>query len=159
MTTRIVTLVLSYLLAQSATAQSVVGDTEFRSVFPRLEMPIEAGRECPNLEIYVAQDPEQRARGLMFVTAMPARTGMLFIYPPRSRISMWMKNTVIPLDIVFIDENGVVLNIAKNTTPFSLTSLRASDLAGFALELNAGMADELGIIADRQLFRPEWLST
>ncbi len=139
-------------------AQSVVGDAEFSAVFSSVLMPLEAANDCPVFEIYLAVEPAQRSRGLMFVTSMPAAAGMLFIYPPNSRVSMWMKNTVISLDIVFLDATGKIINIAKETEPFSLKSVSAEAPAGFALELNAGAAERLGLGAGQQIIRTEWLT-
>lgn len=82
---------------------------------------------------------------------------MLFVYPAAVGISMWMKNTVIPLDIVFIDADGVIVNVAHDTTPFSLKSIPASGPAQYVLELNAGAATKLGLSNGQILFRPDLL--
>lgn len=139
-------------------AQNVVGDEEFDAFFDKFQTLLETESRCEVITIYLAAESQQRTRGLMFVQKMALDTGMLFIYPPESRVSMWMKNTVIPLDIVFIDSAGIILNIAKSTEPYSLTPVRAAGPASYALELNAGVSDHLGLRDGQQLFRPAWLS-
>src|SRR3954466_11848829 len=67
-----------------------------------------------------ANTPAQRARGLMFKTRLPERQGMLFDFGRDQEIKMWMKNTLIPLDMIFIRSNGRIQSIERNTTPGSL---------------------------------------
>ncbi len=100
---------------------------------------------CPILQIYVAENPSQRARGLMFVRALPVDWGMLFLYDGPRTISMYMKNTFIPLDMVFIDQSGVVVDVVTNTEPGSLKSITPRRRAAAVLEINAGLAAQLGI--------------
>ena len=87
--------------------------------------------------VYLATTFEQQRRGLMFVRHLPERTGMLFVYDDESLHSMWMKNTFIPLDIVFARRDGTISSIIKNTEPLSLKSLAATEPVSFVLELNA----------------------
>ena len=108
---------------------------------------------CYALEIYVAQNPAQRARGLMNVRHLPDMTGMLFIYEADGMLSMWMKNTFIPLDMLFIRADGTVSSIAYDAEPQSLESVAALEPVRYVLELNAGMADRLGL---DKYSRVEW---
>ena len=108
---------------------------------------------CYALQIYVAQTRPQRARGLMNVRNLPDMTGMLFIYDQDAYLSMWMKNTFIPLDMLFIRSDGSVSSIAYNTEPQSLESVAALEPVRYVLELNAGMADKLGL---DKYSRVEW---
>jgi len=94
---------------------------------------------------YLASTGEQRARGLMFFRQMPEDVGMLFLYPQPRVISMWMKNTFISLDMLFVDASGVIINIAEQTVPHSLDSIRAEGPALAVLEVNGGTARRLGI--------------
>ena len=87
----------------------------------------------------------------MFVREMPARTGMLFVYPGESHRSMWMKNTYIPLDMIFTRRDGSISNIAGNTVPLSEKSISSSEPVTFVLELNAGTARQLSIDEDSRL--------
>jgi uncharacterized membrane protein (UPF0127 family) len=100
---------------------------------------------CHLLEVYVAQSPAQHARGLMRVRNLPSRTGMLFIYETDGYLSMWMKNTFIPLDMLFIRADGTVSSVAYRTEPQSLESIAALEPVRYVLELNAGMAEKLSI--------------
>jgi len=86
-----------------------------------------------------------QAKGLMFRTEMGADEAMLFPLDPPRRASFWMRNTVIPLDIVFIGRNRRVLNIAANTVPYSEAPIESEGEAVAVLELNAGRAAQLGI--------------
>ena len=97
------------------------------------------------LTVELAETERERAVGLMFRPSMPDGHGMLFRYPRAARVSMWMKNTCIPLDILFIRGDGSIANIARNTVPYSLDSIASKGRVVAVLELNAGAADALGI--------------
>ena len=73
--------------------------------------------------VEVADDPKERERGLMFVTEMPFSAGMLFVYEEPRRAVFWMKNTLIPLDMIFMDPSGVVTHIHENAIPRDLTGI------------------------------------
>ena len=79
--------------------------------------------------VEVADSPAEKARGLMFRRSMPRHHGMIFLYDPPQRATMWMRNTVIPLDMIFITEEGTVLRIEAHTEPFSTTASRPRSLA------------------------------
>lgn len=95
--------------------------------------------------VEVARSAEEQARGLMFRTEMGADEGMLFPRDPPDVASFWMKNTPLPLDIIFISPDRKVINVAANTVPYSLEPIGSRGLTGAVLELNAGRAAELGI--------------
>ena len=95
--------------------------------------------------VELAQSRYEQAKGLMFRTAMGADEGMLFPMDPPRQASFWMKNTVIPLDIIFIGGDRRILNIAANAVPYSEKNLDSDGLAAAVLELNGGRAAELGI--------------
>jgi uncharacterized protein len=95
--------------------------------------------------VEMAESAEDQARGLMFRTQMGANEGMLFPYDPPRVLSFWMRNTVIPLDLIFIGPDRRVINVAANAEPYSEEPI-LSDAPGIAvLELNGGRAAELGI--------------
>lgn len=98
-------------------------------------------------EVEVARTPEEQARGLMFRTELGPNEGMLFPRNPPDHASFWMKNTPLPLDIIFIGVDGRINNIAAMTTPYSLDSVWSEGLASGVLEIPAGRAAELGIAA------------
>ena len=109
---------------------------------------------CYVFDIYLALSPEQRSRGLMFVRHMPETTGMLFVYRQPQVLSIWMKNTYISLDILFIRANGTIANIVKDAETLSLDSMRSIEPLNFVLELNAGVTDRLKIDTDSQVYFP-----
>lgn len=105
--------------------------------------------------IEIADDPRERAQGLMHVEEMPRLAGMLFIYDQPQRVSFWMENTLIPLDMIFADETGLVLNVHSNAIPLDRTPIPGgSDDVLYVLEINGGMAEDLGIAAGSQLRHP-----
>jgi uncharacterized protein len=100
---------------------------------------------CFRFDVYLAVTRAQQLRGLMFVRDLPAWTGMLFLYERASVRSIWMKNTYIPLDILFARGDGAVSSIRANAEPLSLKSMSAIEPVNYVLELNAGTAERLSI--------------
>jgi len=130
----------------AALATAAHGDQELDAMFGRDVLIIVATEHaCHRFDIYVAVSDAQRSRGLMFVREMPDTTGMLFVYAGNHRASMWMKNTYIPLDMVFARSDGSVSTVIADTEPLSLKSLSSIEPVMFVLELNAGIAERLGI--------------
>lgn len=95
--------------------------------------------------VEVADDDATRARGLMERTDLGPDEGMLFVYPFAGEVSFWMKNTPLPLDIVFINRRGVICSIAANTTPYSEELIPSLCAAQTVLEVNAGVASARGL--------------
>ncbi len=95
--------------------------------------------------IYLATRFEQQRRGLMFVRKLPDDVGMLFVYEDSAVHSMWMKNTYIPLDIVFATRDGAVATVIHDTTPLSLESLSSQVPVTYVLELKSGTTRRLNI--------------
>ena len=91
-------------------------------------------------DIYLARTAQQQRRGLMFVRSLPANVGMLFVYEDDAYHSMWMKNTYIPLDMVFVRSDGSVSSVIQDTVPMSMNSQAAVEPVRYVLELNAGTA-------------------
>ncbi len=113
---------------------------------------IEAEKDaCYRFDVYLATSREQQSRGLMHVRHLPEFTGMLFSYTQPNIISMWMKNTYISLDILFIREDGTISNIATNAEPLSLKSISSTEPVSYFLELNAGVTLKLHINADSRV--------
>lgn len=119
--------------------------------FDKDVLVIAARDACHRFDIYLALSHEQQRRGLMRVRSLPASTGMLFVYTAEDYHSMWMKNTFIPLDILFAKSDGSVSSIARNTVPQSLESIRSTEPVMFVLELNAGITRLLAIEPGSQL--------
>lgn len=96
-----------------------------------------------SFDIEVMTTFQERARGLMFRRSLPENSGMLFLYDRPEPAGMWMKNTFIPLDMVFIAPGGTVHRIEKNTEPFSTETISSDGSIIAVLELNAGAADRI----------------
>ena len=97
------------------------------------------------LTVEIAGDPATRERGLMFRHRLPEDRGMLFEYETPHRISMWMKNTFIALDMIFIRSDGSVSQVVAHTTPRSLEVIQAAEKVVAVLEVAAGTSERLGI--------------
>ena len=89
-------------------------------------------------KVTLAQTPHERQKGLMYRETLNANEGMLFIFPTSDDHSFWMKNTYLPLDMVFIDENWLVVGIIENTEPMSLASRSIGRHSRYVLEVPAG---------------------
>jgi len=140
------------LLAALLTAQSY-GPAELDEAFERDVMILSAARHaCHRFDIWLALSGAQQRRGLMFVRKLPADAGMLFVYPGPGPRSMWMKNTFLPLDMLFIRDDGTVSSIVADTVPQSLTSVASVEPVTFVLELNAGTSARLGIEPGSQMY-------
>lgn len=105
--------------------------------------------------VEVADDPAERSQGLMNREKMPAMAGMLFVYDHAQPVSFWMKNTLIPLDMIFVDETGLVKAIHENAVPLDTTPIPGGDGVKFVLEINGGMAAAMGIVPASQLSHPQ----
>jgi len=97
-----------------------------------------------------------RARGLMFRQELAADAGMLFVFPEPERLTFWMKNTYIPLDIIFIEPDGRILRIARMATPRSEAMIAAGGLALGVLEIKGGEADRRGIAEGDRVIAPSY---
>ena len=106
------------------------------------------------LDVELAVSREQQAQGLMYRQSLAADAGMLFIYRPARPVSMWMKNTVIPLDMLFIAEDGEIVKIVERAVPFSLTTISSDGRVRAVLEINGGMINRLGIRPGDRLVHP-----
>ena len=97
------------------------------------------------LKVEIADDDAEREKGLMFRRDMDADKGMLFDFGLDRGVSMWMKNTYIPLDMLFIDRDGVVRTIARRATPLSERTINSDGPVRYVLEIDGGVADALGV--------------
>jgi uncharacterized membrane protein (UPF0127 family) len=105
-----------------------------------------------HFRVELAESPSQRMEGLQGRRTLDANGGMLFVFDATSVAAMWMKNTYIPLDMLFLDGAGSIVAIAENTRPMSLQPIQAPEPVQAVLELNAGTVARLGIkLGDRVL--------
>ncbi|MEL6449639.1 MAG: DUF192 domain-containing protein [Pseudomonadota bacterium] len=106
--------------------------------------------------VEIADDARERAIGLMNRPSMPASAGMLFIYPRPQPLSFWMRNTLIELDMLFVDPLGVIRSIHHRAVPLDETPIRGGDGLTHVLEINGGLARALGIAEGDQMRHPSF---
>ena len=106
---------------------------------------IHAGGSAFKFEVELATTPAEREKGLMFRKAMGANAGMLFLYPGDEPVAFWMKNTLIPLDMLFLKADGRIVHIAHDAKPLDETPIPSGEPVRAVLELNGGTAAALGI--------------
>lgn len=104
--------------------------------------------------VEIADTTRERARGLMFRESMAKSHGMLFIFDRPARVSFWMKNTLIPLDMLFVDKSGVVRKVHHMAQPGDLTSIHGGAGILAVLEINGGLSQAMGIVAGSELRHP-----
>jgi uncharacterized protein len=147
-------------MAMSACADTAPSQNiEPLEAFPQTTLTIETtdGRRH-KFAIWVADTEPRREQGLMFVRQLPMEQGMLFVFDRPERVSMWMKNTLIPLDMLFIDSNGRVDSIVANATPMSLKILPSKSAVLGVLELAGGATAAFNIKAGAIVKHPAFAS-
>ncbi len=102
----------------------------------------------------VADTDATRSQGLMDRAALPASAGMLFVYETPRAVAFWMRNTLIPLDMIFADATGRVTRIHENAVPLDETPIPGGDSVQFVLEIKGGMAGLLGVTEGSELRHP-----
>jgi len=121
---------------------------------PADQLRVETSSGSHTFTVEIADDPVERARGLMYRETMAEDAGMLFIFAREGERAFWMQNTILPLDIIYADAQGVVVSIAKDTTPYSTATIPSEGPAQYVLEVNAGIADTIGLApGDRLVHR------
>ena len=115
------------------------------SSFPKSDFTISSAAGPQRFEVRLATTPRQQSQGLMFVRDLPASEGMLFVNHEPRPMSMWMKNTFIALDMLFIDARGRIVRIFQRTTPHSLDTLADPTPVKAVLELRGGECALRGI--------------
>jgi uncharacterized membrane protein (UPF0127 family) len=136
-------------------AHAQIGPIEDLDAFPSANLEIKEGKQVKHVfKVWLADTPQRQAQGLMFVRSLPDLRGMLFAYPQPKAISMWMKNTYIPLDMVFIDDHGRIQQVVEQATPHSLDLIRSDAPALAVLEIAGGEAKRLGIHAGQHVIHP-----
>jgi hypothetical protein len=113
--------------------------------FPTSEVTIISATGPHRFKMELAKTPAQMTQGLMFLTSLAPDAGMLFEYQQPTAATMWMRNTLIPLDMLFVDARGRIVNIHERAVPQSLDLIAAAEPVRAVIELNGGTAARLGI--------------
>lgn len=131
----------------SATAQCSPGTGAGKSAagLDQVILCVKSKKKTHSFTVEVAATSLQQARGLMFRTELADNAGMIFPFPEDRMASFWMKNTVIPLDIIFVRDDGTIESIAANTTPYSTAPVASGEPVAAVLELRGGLSAELNI--------------
>ncbi|WP_142850638.1 DUF192 domain-containing protein [Telmatospirillum sp. J64-1] len=138
------------------TLRAVEARAEDGIIFSRSTVAIETqGGARHVFDVELALTPEQRAQGLMFRRELAEDHGMLFDFGSERTIHMWMKNTLIPLDMLFLSEEGRVIGLAERTEPLSLEVISGGP-ARYVLELAGGTAERLGLRPGDRMSLPEY---
>lgn len=126
---------------------------------PQAEVEVTTESGTHRFRVWIAADDRSRTRGLMYVRELPADRGMLFLFPVPQPASFWMKDTYVPLDLVFIDPTGRVLNIARDARPFSLVPITSDGPVIAVLEVQAGTAARIGLVPGDRIRLPTLRTT
>lgn len=117
-------------------------------------LTVKAGGSTYQFEVEVADDSAERSQGLMYREQLAQNAGMLFLYPDERPRGFWMKNTPLPLDIIFIDAGGKVVHVAADAKPFDESLIESGVPAQSVLEINGGLSAQLGIAPGAQITWP-----
>jgi uncharacterized membrane protein (UPF0127 family) len=142
----VVVVLAAALLPAPAFAQQAIG--------PREELVIATDSGEKEFQVEIADDPRETTIGLMFRREMADNEGMLFDFGVEAQRSFWMRNTYIPLDMLFIRADGTIDSIVERATPLSEKPVPSKGAVRFVLEINAGLSDRLGIAAGDKVSGP-----
>ena len=134
---------LRLIVSVVAVAWAFAAPSVLAAQFQPLEIVTKSGVQVFSVEM--ATTEEEKTTGLMYRKQLADGKGMLFDFSPEQQVSMWMKNTYIPLDMIFIRADGRILRIAENTEPMSTKIIPSGGLAKGVLEVPAGTAQKYGI--------------
>jgi uncharacterized membrane protein (UPF0127 family) len=132
----------------------VVLMTAARAEAPLQRLEFVTATGAHEFRVEVAETTSQRARGLMYRREMPQDHGMLFDFHHETPVMMWMKNTYLPLDMIFVSRQGIVTHVAPDTTPLSEDVISSGGPAYAVIELNAGVAKRIGLKAGDEVRHP-----
>jgi uncharacterized membrane protein (UPF0127 family) len=125
------------------------------SAFPRERIAIETRSARRHMfEAWRADTPQTRAQGLMFVRSLQPEQAMIFVYGSPQHVGMWMKNTLIPLDMLFVDSDGCVVKVHERAEPGALETISSDAPVVLVVELAGGVAGRLGLRAGDRVARP-----
>jgi len=147
-------IVASLLAVMAPGAEAQQGRASRLAIFSTAELSIETSFGRHEFTVEIARTGRQQAQGLMFRRRLAADAGMLFVYRRAAPISMWMRNTFIPLDMLFIGADGRIAHIAPRATPHSLETISSGGPVKSVLELNAGTIARLNIKIGDRVYSP-----
>ena len=124
------------------------------AAFESSEVSVLSGGRTHDFRVEVARTRREQTQGLMFRRHLDADAGMLFVYRRAAPVAMWMKNTYLPLDILFIDRAGAIVEIAQRTMPLSTKNIPSKKPVTAVLEVNAGTVARLGIRIEDRVVSP-----
>ena len=136
---------LASLAACQPSASNAVDVSRSPAGLEQVPLTITSGQRIHRFTVEIARTQEEQATGLMNRSQLAPDRGMIFPFDPPRDASFWMKNTLIPLDMIFVRADGSIANIAANTVPLSLEPVPSEGPVGAVLELAGGRAAELGI--------------
>lgn len=118
---------------------------------PMATVTIHADGEEHRFEVEVVATPESRSRGLMYRREIPEDAGMLFVFEQAAEVGFWMRNTFIPLDMIFIDRQGRIVHIHREAEPHDDTLISSGQPVTYVLEINGGLVEKLGIATGQRM--------
>lgn len=139
-------------LSLTFTLAACKSESSAPNLYP-LEIILQSG--APNITFRVerAFSRAEQEKGLMHRESMPANHGMIFTYATPQRTYFWMKNTLIPLDMIFVDSGNKIIHLHKGAKPHDLTPIASGGVVRAAIEVNAGIIDKFGIsVGDKIVF-------
>lgn len=145
---------LTLLVATTSACAANDCDVPTSVTFPRGQAVIQTAKGPQQFDVEMATFQDQRSRGLMCRKTLAPNTGMLFDFGFDQDVYMWMKNTLIPLDMLFIKTDGIIVKIASRAVPMSETTIASGEYVRAVLELPGGTAEKLGIKAGDKLTKP-----
>ncbi len=122
--------------------------------FPRSQLAIERRNGRDTFQIWLAETPEQQQQGLMWIRQLPADCGMLFLLGEPRPMTMWMKNTYVALDMLFVNSTGRITHIVQRTTPLSEAIISSNGEVAAVLEIAAGEVQRRGIATGDRVVHP-----
>ncbi|QFT63282.1 DUF192 domain-containing protein [Roseivivax sp. THAF30] len=138
----------------SFVAASMLAGTAFAQECREDRISLRGEFGSASFRIEVADDAQERAQGLMNVAEMDRFEGMLFVYERPQQVAFWMRNTLIPLDMIFADAQGVVRKVHSNAIPHDETPIPGAPDTKYVLEINGGLAETLGIAPGTEMRHP-----
>jgi uncharacterized protein len=138
-------LLMMFSLTVFARAQTPSPDAGIAQALPMKSLTVVSGHKNHAFKVMIARTAAEQEVGMMWQLAVKPHEGMLFPFPTARPAAFWMKNTLIPLDIIFIRKDGRIANIAANAVPQSLEPIPAAGMVSAVLEIGGGQAAQLGL--------------